>query len=105
MTRLPGTATIRWVIEAWTDGGRAAATAAELAAIAGAVILLTYAGTIIAATAACGAALFAVRAASLSWRARDRFNRTETKNGAFAELAPAEKRDRNSTQQLRGEHR
>ncbi len=78
--RLPGAATGRWLIAAWTDSGRAAAAAAELAAITGAVLLLTYAGTIIAVTGACGAALFAVRAVTLSRRTRGALTRAGSKN-------------------------
>ena len=77
--RLPGAATVQWLTAAWTDTGRATAAAAELAAIAGAAILLAYTGTIIAFAAASGAALLAVRAAGLAWKARQQLE--QPKNG------------------------
>ena len=87
--RLPGAATVQWLIAAWTDSGRAAAAAAELAAIAGAVLLLTYAGTIIALTGAGGAALFAVRAAVLSRRPREPLEDPGTANSGSLRDATA----------------
>ena len=75
--RLPGAATAQWLIAAWTDSGRAAAAAAELAAIAGAALLLAYTGTIIAFAAASGAAVLAVRAAGLAWKARQQLEQPE----------------------------
>ena len=69
-TRPKELATFRWLKTAWTDRDHAAAAAVEFGIIAAAIVLITWAGTVIAAFTAGTALIFGARAALLAAQRR-----------------------------------